>query len=105
MTTNTSTQTANRLFNRMTSDDRWLGFGYLGGRLGFLTSDDPEAPARPDLVADADEAILERVKDEGWTYEDLFTWANSKDGRWFADMALGCDDLRGAMRYLRKQGR
>lgn len=92
------------LFSRMArEDERWLGHGYLGARLVALDTSDPETPARPDEVADADESILERVEDEGWTYEELFAWANSKDGRWFGDVAFGSGDLRAAMRYLRKQ--
>ena len=105
MNTNTSTQTTvTRIFARMERDDRWLGYGYLGERRSHLDDSDPGAPALTVEVADADDAILEVTRDMGWTYDDLFTWANSKDGRWFADMALGCRDLRGAMRYLRKQG-
>ena len=104
MNTNTSTQTtATRIFDRMAQDDRFLGWGYLGDRGRFLEDTDPESTIGLDPIIEADDAILEVTRDMGWTYDDLFTWANSKDGRWFADMAFGCRDLQGAMRYLRKQ--
>ena len=95
MTTTTAT-TAGHLFDRFANDDRFLGFGYIGERRNFLDAD-------AERVAEADETILEHVRDMGWTADELFAWGNSKDGRWFSDMALGCNDLRGAMRYLRKQ--
>lgn len=96
-------ETATRIFDRMTQDDRFLGWGYLGDRGRFLRDPDPGSAITLDLIVEADEAILEVVRDMGWTYDDLFAWANSKDGRWFADMAFGAGDLQGAMRYLRKQ--
>lgn len=77
-------------FDRLTRDDRWQGFGYLGGR----QHEDPE------LVADADARILALT--EGWTEAELFAWANSKWGRWFADSAFGGYGLDEATQYLRK---
>lgn len=67
------------------NDERWLGFGYLGGRRTMLTSTDPEAPADAALVAVVDEQLIAYANVHGWDYEDLFAWANSKNGRWFAD--------------------
>jgi hypothetical protein len=53
-------------------------------------------------VAATDQRILEVTAD--WTADELFHWANSKDGRWFADMVFGCDDtFEHAARYIRKQ--
>ncbi len=82
-------------FDRMTTDDRWLGFGYIGGR----------QYAEPAEVEMADTFILDMTAD--WTDEELFAWANSKDGRWFADVLFGGNwtqaDLDMAGRYVRKQ--
>jgi hypothetical protein len=87
---NTTQTTATQTFDRMTGDNRWLGFGYLGERDHMLNSTDP------------DQRILEVTAD--WTADELFHWANSKDGRWFADMVFGCDDtFEHAARYIRKQ--
>ncbi len=104
MSTHTS-PAARTIFDRFAESDDFLGFGYIGGRRNALDESDPECGDMAALVPDADAAILERVKDEGWTEKALFTWANSKDGRWFSDLAFGCSDLRGAMKYLRKQTR
>lgn len=73
---------------RLLTDDRWLGFGYLGERRSALDDSDPECPARPQAVADADAWILARANRDGWTYDELFEWANSKYGRWFGEQAL-----------------
>ena len=80
------------LFDTWQNDDRWLGFGYIGARRNYLLGDDtdPEIPTPdPQLVADADTAILARARELGWTADDLFEWANSKLGRWFGDYAFG----------------
>jgi hypothetical protein len=99
---NTTQTTATQTFDRMTGDNRWLGFGYLGERDHMLNSTDPDSPAQPELVATTDQRILEVTAD--WTADELFHWANSKDGRWFADMVFGCDDtFEHAARYIRKQ--
>lgn len=86
---------------RMTRDDRWLGFGYLGERENLLHSADPEAPARPELVARMDADVLEEANTEGLTYDELLEWANSKLGRWFAD----CYGTRHAVDYLPTRAR
>jgi hypothetical protein len=100
MTKTQSTQTLRPTdLDRMASDDRWLGFGYIGGRRNELESTDPEAPARPEAVIAADALVIEMANAAGLDYDGLFAWANSKDGRWFADCALGCDDLDMARRY------
>jgi hypothetical protein len=74
---NTTTLTPTDLDNAA-QDDRYLGFGYLSGRRHILTED-------PTLVARVDTEVIAHANAAGWTYEDLFTWANSKNGRWFAD--------------------
>lgn len=79
-------------FDQMTSDDRWLGFGYLGSRGHMLNSTDPEAPAEPVLVAATDQRVLTYAAEHKWSEEDLFQWANSKNGRHFADVMFGGDE-------------
>jgi len=75
--------TASSKFDMLSTDDRWLGFGYLGERLN--------AADRPELIAQADEFVIEQASSRGWSDEDLFTWANSKNGRWFGDYVFGGD--------------
>lgn len=93
-------------FDQMTTDDRWLGFGYLGERRNALDNSDPEAPAIPARVELADTFVLDVTAD--WTDDELFAWANSKDGRWYGDILFGTThltqrDLDMAARYVRKQ--
>lgn len=64
-------------FNRMERDDRFLGFGYIGGISASQAADRLEA---------VDELVHSAAAAEQLTYEDLFLWANSKHGRWFADV-------------------
>lgn len=73
--------------------DDWLGFGYLGGRRAALDGSDPESPARPELVAKVDQIVADHATASGWTVEELFAWANSKHGRWFADVMLNGGDV------------
>lgn len=63
---------------RAARDERWLGFGYLGGRSHMLTEDAA-------WVARADAEVIAYANKHGWTYEDLFAWANSRNGRYTAD--------------------
>lgn len=85
----------------MTQDERWLGYGYLQGREIMLTSTDSEAPADPQRVANVERQILAVVNKRGWDYEQMFEWANSKNGRWFADSVYGCDE---SVEYAVRQG-
>jgi hypothetical protein len=73
----TNTTFSPDIFLVLADDARFLGFGYIGGR------DDLTAETR----ADADSVVLAHAEAAGWTVEDLFAWANSKAGRWFADVA------------------
>jgi hypothetical protein len=77
------------VFDQMSRDDRWLGFGYLGERRNMLDTTDPDAPGRPDLVEAADQRVIDTANERGWDYDRLFEWANSKDGRWFGDVMFG----------------
>lgn len=96
------------IFDTMTDDDeRWRGLGYLGERRIALSSEDSDAPPLPERVAATDERILQIAAERGWSYDQLFAWANSKNGRWLADIVLGdpnrpFDDAFGsALTYLR----
>lgn len=80
------------VFDTMRDDRRWGGFGYLGMRRSRLESTDPEAPPEPERVAETDAAILNLATERGWDYERLFEWADSKNGRWFADAMFGTDE-------------
>lgn len=61
---------------RSYEDERWLGWGYLGGRKHLTEGVERDA---------ADAIVLDYANDHGWDYETLFAWLNSKPGRWFAD--------------------
>lgn len=72
------------------SDERHYGFGYA-------TRD--ELPARIRQALDA--AVLEVANEIGVTREQLFHWANSKDGRWLCDHASdGNTSLERVRTYL-----
>jgi hypothetical protein len=74
--------------NRMTGEDDWAGFGYLGDRKRALDNSDPQAPAQPEKVAEMDRQVLAEANRKGMTYAELFAWANSKTGRWFGECFL-----------------
>jgi hypothetical protein len=98
MTTTAPLTTAD--LERMTRDDRWLGFGYLGERRNLRTYAIEETNGRRQLelmtqATRMDRDVIEEANAEGLTYDDLFTWANSKAGRWFAD----CYDTPHASSY------
>ena len=93
--------TATDIFDTMTADPRWLGAGYLGERNNTV-----DVAAR-DLL---DEFLPDHFESLGWTDEDVFAWANSKDGRWFGDVMFGRGDSdlvgtfeREGVRLIRKQ--
>jgi len=75
--------------DRMTRDPRWNGFGYLGQRHHALTSDDPEAPAQPERVAEADADVVRRANAAGMDYDALLAWADSRPGRHYGDVVFG----------------
>jgi hypothetical protein len=70
------------------ASDEWLGFGYLGERRSALDSSDPESQ-RAHLVDETDDFVLDYANQLGWTADELFAWANSKNGRWLGDVAFG----------------
>ena len=68
-------------FDKMATKDEWLGFGYLGERknqreMGRDTTE-------------ADEKAIAEANRLGLTDEELFDWANSKNGRWYGDCMFG----------------
>lgn len=69
-----------RTFDQMTRDDDWKGWGYLGER---------ERNADHANRADADAFVIAYATSHNWTDADLFTWANSRNGRKFGDLAFG----------------
>lgn len=76
----------------MENDPRWLGHGYLGERGLYAAGAEErgETQVHADLkIAAAESRLLQHVNAEGWTYEDLFAWANSRAGRHFADCVFG----------------
>ena len=77
--------------DRMTGDDRWLGFGYLGERRNHL------AEGRD--VSAADHRALNEANAKALTYNELFEWANSKNGRWYGDCMFGANGQH-AEQYL-----
>ena len=61
-------------------DERWGGWGYLGGRQQLSEAQ----------RADGDRQVLEYANSRGWSAERLFLWVNSRPGRHFAvDVTLG----------------
>lgn len=81
------------------NDSRWLGWGYIGER-------DREESVSKQHIADG--AVLKFANAEGWNYDQLFEWCNSKPGRHFGDMAFGCTPDNGgrwSMKTLEAEGR
>lgn len=76
--------------DEMMKNEAWLGFGFLGA--WDTITDEPlnrHRLYRPtwllDLVA---ESIYTAAYIADWSHDDLFSWANSRAGRHFADAAL-----------------
>lgn len=74
-------------FDRMTRNDAWLGFGYLGERRNYAEGHADEVGRA--VLATADNEALEVANNLGLTEEELFYWANPKNGRWFGDCMFG----------------
>ena len=90
----TKTRTALTVDNLMDTliDQRHLGFGFAGIR-GYAFSRQMRAA----------EAVVTVANDLGWSYEDLFTWSNSRDARFFTDaISYDSDDFEPvAQQYVR----
>jgi hypothetical protein len=70
-------------FDNMHQADEYLGFGYIGGRRNHL------AEGRTSEVAQADAKAIVAANKARLSYRELFEWANSKNGRWYADCMFG----------------
>lgn len=97
-----------QIFEAFAQRDEHLGYGYIGERRMALESvEDGEASERLGMqVRVADEAVLAFADDAGWSDEELFAWANSKDGRFYADVMFGDSGVGAwhrAQRYVRRQ--
>jgi hypothetical protein len=91
--TTTTALTANDI-TRASLDERWLGFGYLGERHNRIRLAEQEltgsaADAELLLVAAADQRVVDLANAAGLDYDGLFSWLNSKPGRWFGDVVFG----------------
>jgi len=85
-------ETASQCFDGLQRPERWGGYGYLGSRWTSLQDEvgrtkGPQT-AEGEIVARVDAAVVGFAAAEGWSDEELFQWADSKDGRWFADQTL-----------------
>lgn len=70
-------------------NEGWFGYGYLIRRSQALHSDDPEVPAQPERVTEADTWLLTEANRQGWTAQEMFDWLNSKPGRVYGDLWFG----------------
>lgn len=101
MKTATKELTKNDLI-KMTKEDYWGGYGYIGEKQGILnsltemhfTQENQESRIKQmiHLMDSVDNVLLEYANENGWTYEKLFAWVNSKMGRHFADEMLNEND-------------
>lgn len=90
-TTATAAQIA-AAFDALENNDEWLGFGYIGDRRN--------ARAEGYDTTIADRVAFETAAARG---VDLFTWANSKNGRWYGDCAINATEAEAtkwAARYV-----
>ena len=78
------------------------GYGYLGGRRDALSNLAYKVDITAGLaeIAAADQFVLDTANSRGWDAERLFQWANSRDGRHFADDAFGGFGLERAARLI-----
>jgi hypothetical protein len=83
MNTTTAQHLTTADLDRMTRDDRWLGFGYLGERRNAhaAVAAGEVDPRQSGIAEQMDDDVLEAANTEGLTYDELLEWANSKLGR------------------------
>ena len=81
----------NAIFDQMTTDERWLGFGYLGERRNLREAvASGERPAEDlEWIEKADSAALAQAEMYNLSFDQLFDWANSRRGRIYADCWFG----------------
>jgi hypothetical protein len=115
MKTATKEITKNDL-RKMTQDENWGGYGYIGEKMAiinsmvenhFTTAYNSQGVADAmDQMATVDTLILEYVNENGWTYEKMFSWVNSKMGRHFAtEMWMGDDKISFTERWITARNR
>jgi hypothetical protein len=115
MKTATKQITKNDL-RKMTQDEYWGGYGYIGEKQGILSSlvemhftkENQERQIKETMhyMDTVDSSIVEYANENGWTYEKLFAWVNSKMGRHFAnEMFMGDDNLIYADRWITARNR
>lgn len=63
--------------------DNWGGFGYLGTRQDGMGKAKNRA-----IIRALDDRLLAYANEHGWTADDLFTFTDSKRGRWLAESFL-----------------
>lgn len=76
-----STKTTNLTFEAIITaleDEDYNGYGF--GTIRTATAD-------PRLMVTRYEQLIEAANNAGWTYDDLRTFVNSREGRWLADCA------------------
>jgi len=71
---------------RAVEDERRLGS--VGYNLAFDHGQRLQAKGRA--------IVLREANRQGWSYDDLVLWVDSKYGRWFWDSLYGCSDPDGA---------
>ena len=103
-----NTTTATRLLttsdlDAFEQDDEWAGFGYIGARRNAREAIESGEWDEPMFVIEqADDAVLMEANRRKWTAARLFTWANSKSGRWAGDLLLASDLSENTGAQLRK---
>lgn len=65
----------------------WGGYGYLGTRRDGMGTKAGRA-----TVEQADARLLRIANEQRWTPADLFTYTDSKAGRWYAEACLHTSD-------------
>ena len=91
----------------MTREDEWGGYGYLGERNNIreAVADGERKASDIDRLHAVDQMVIASANAKGMTYEQLFAWANSRDGRHFADRMVGwSDDIQAAWAATAKWG-
>lgn len=95
MTTATARQPLNSAdLDAFEDHDEWLGFGFIGGRKNAREAIDAETTAFEsgfslEQMQVADNMVLFHANRLGWSRDRFFAWANSREGRWVADILIG----------------
>jgi len=81
-------------------EEHGQGYGYLGLRseLGSNVTEHREYPGKDRVRRRVDRAVVRAALDVGLTVRELFEWADSKLGRYFAEESGGWRRITGARR-------